>query len=306
MTEPNYLSIEIGGTKLQLIIYSRSGEIVKHWRIAINQEEGSEGILKHIQQVHSEIPGDVALSGVGVGFGGPVDIVTGQIGVSHQISGWKGFGLGDWLRNLFGVPVKIDNDANVAALGEAHHGAGKGQETVFYVTLGSGAGGGLVQNGKLYHGRQPGEAEIGHLRLSPTATFESLCSGWAVDRQIRAAVMQNPGSHLATLSHAAHGFGGEARHLLPAHAAGCEIATEIIDQLAMNVAWGLSHVTHLFHPDVLIIGGGLSHLGATLQEKVSERLEGFVMKAFLPAPKVELAFLGEMVVPVGALALISN
>jgi glucokinase len=307
MSEPNYLSIEIGGTKLQLVIYTGSGVIVQQWRIAIDREQGSEGILNHIRNIKNEISGDVALSGIGVGFGGPVDIATGRIGTSHQISGWKGFGLGDWLRSLFGVPVKIDNDANVAALGEAHHGAGRGHNTVFYVTLGSGSGGGLVQNGTLYHGRQPGESEIGHLRMSAEgATFESLCSGWAVDRQVRAAVTQNPVSYLATLAHSAGQSGGEARFLVQAYSAGCEVATEILDQLAANVAWGLSHVTHLFHPDVLIIGGGLSHLGKPLQEKVSERLEHFVMKAFLPAPTVELSLLGEQVVPMGALVLIAG
>lgn len=307
MSEPNYLSIEIGGTKLQLIIYTGSGIIVEQWRIAINREEGSEGILNHIKNVHSQLPENIRLAGVGVGFGGPVDVLSGRIGVSHQISGWKGFNLGGWLNNLFGVPVKVDNDANVAALGEAYYGAGKGHSTVFYITLGSGVGGGMVQNGLLYHGRQPGESEVGQLRMvSDGTTFESLCSGWAVDGQIRESVLRNPESYLATLSKSSPQIGGEARYLLPAYEAGCPVAAEILRKLSMHIAWGLSHVTHLFHPDVLILGGGLSHLGETLRDLVSGQLQTFVMKAFHPIPKVELSFLKEQAVPMGALVLVTG
>src|SRR5262249_30550333 len=135
---------------------------------------------------------------IGVGFGGPVNWKTGRICRSHQIEGWSEFDLAGWLRQLASVPVFVDNDANVAALGEARHGAGLGFDPVFYVTLGSGVGGGLVVNGKIYHGSVPGEAEIGHIRLERNGTtVESRCSGWAVDARIRELVKKEPVSLLA-------------------------------------------------------------------------------------------------------------
>ena len=88
----------------------------------------------------------------------------------------------EWLQQVSDAPVFIDNDANVAALGEAIHGAGAGFNIVFYMTIGSGIGGGLIIDKKIYHGAFPGEAEVGHLRLNKKGeTLESLCSGWAVD-----------------------------------------------------------------------------------------------------------------------------
>src|SRR5205085_6629816 len=119
------------------------------------------------------------------------------------------------LLELTGLPVFVDNDANVAALGEATHGAGIAVNPVFYVTLGSGVGGGLVVDGRIYHGAKPGEAEIGHVRLDRGGTtLESRCSGWAVDRKIREARARNASSILYKLIGAASA--GEARFLAPA------------------------------------------------------------------------------------------
>ena len=110
------------------------------------------------------------------------------------------------------VPVFVDNDANVAALGEAHHGAGKNFNPVFYVTLGSGVGGGLVVNGNIYHGAKPGESEIGHMRLDKSGRIvESSCSGWAMDKKIRAAILKHPDSTLTKLAGTASR--GEAQFL---------------------------------------------------------------------------------------------
>ena len=107
--------------------------------------------------------------------------------------------------------MAIDNDANTAALGEALAGAGRGLSPVFYVTLGSGIGGGLVIDGTIYHGALPTEAEIGHIRLNQAGeTLESRCSGWAVDRRLREYAAGNPASYLAKRL---DDEGDEARHL---------------------------------------------------------------------------------------------
>src|SRR5690606_8505576 len=103
--------------------------------------------------------------------------------------GWSDFNFVSWLTSIVSVPVFIDNDANTAALGEARHGAGRNFKNVFYMTLGSGVGGGLVQNGIVFHGALPGESEIGHICLDRNGgTLESQCSGWAVDAKIREVV----------------------------------------------------------------------------------------------------------------------
>ncbi|HSU56034.1 MAG TPA: ROK family protein, partial [Candidatus Dormibacteraeota bacterium] len=298
----SFLGFEIGGTKLQLVLGEATGEISERWRFDVEPAKGGVGIR---QQIEAALPGLLKkgpVKAVGLGFGGPVNWQTGRICLSHQIEGWSEFDLRGWLEPLVKAPVVVDNDANVAALGEALNGTGRGFEPVFYVTLGSGVGGGLVTGGRIYHGARPGEAEIGHIRLDRTGTsLESRCSGWAVDARIRAVGKQFPDGVLAKKLGAKEG--GEARHLSAALEANDSAARAILDELAADLSFGLSHVVHLFHPQVIVLGGGLSHIGEPLRSAVAEALKHFLMEAFLPGPKIALASLGEDSVPVGALLL---
>jgi len=298
----SFLGIEIGGTKLQIVVGDASARIVQRRRLAVDRVKGSAGIR---EQIEATLPGLIPTarpSAVGVGFGGPVDWKAGRICRSHQIEGWADFELGDWLHSLTGLPVCVENDANTGTLGEALHGAGAGFNPVFYVTLGSGVGGGLVVNGKVYHGAKPGEAEIGHVRLDREGTIvEQRCSGWAVDAKIRQLKTTAPDSLLVKLI--GNSTGGEARHLSSALQQGDAAAKRILNETSEDLAFGLSHVVHLFHPEVIVLGGGLSQVGERLRASVESALAAFTMEVFAPGPKVHLAKLGEDAVPVGALEL---
>ncbi len=297
----HFLAIEIGGTKLQVCAGSPDGAIVGRARFAVDRAAGAEGIRAHIAGALPDLIAKWSPRAVGVGYGGPVDWKTGRIKCSHHIEGWNDFPLGEWLTGHTGLPVFIDNDANVAALGEALHGAGRGANPVFWVNAGSGVGGGLVNDGRLYHGAMPGEMEIGHVRLERDGMIvEDRCSGWAVDRAVRDAVEKQPQSVLAKLSAKAK---PDARILTPAIAAGCPIADRILTHAADELAFALSHVVQLLHPEVIVVGGGLSLLGEPLRTRLAAALPRWVMKAFAPGPRVALAGLGEDSVPVGALAL---
>lgn len=301
----NLIGIEIGGTKLQLVAGDETGFIHDRRRLAVDRSAGGAGIREQIKEA---LPGLVAAyqpNAIGVGFGGPVDWRTGKICCSHQIAGWHDFELGAWLRELTRLPVVVDNDANVAALGEALHGAGRGANPVCWINMGSGVGGGLVVDGRLYHGATPGEAELGHVRLDRTGTtVEQRCSGWAVDRRIVERVAQHTGaSVLAATVRAQKEPGGEARHLAEAIATGDALARELIAEVADDLAFGLSHAVQLFHPEVVVMGGGLSLVGEPLRAAVAAALPRYVMDSFQPGPRVVLAGLGEDSVPVGALSL---
>jgi glucokinase len=301
--QSEYIGVEIGGTKLQIVAGDGSGAIGQRWRFTVAAKEGGAGIRRQIETVLAKhLPALEGIKAIGTGFGGPVDWQSGKIACSHQIEGWSEFDIKTWLKKLTGLPVVIDNDANVASLGEALRGAGAGHNPVMYVTLGSGVGGGLVANGAIYHGAKPGEAEIGHVRLDRHgATVESRCSGWSVDAKIRAYIARHPESVLAKL--AAGQTKGESRWLSPALAQGDEAAQTILNEVAEDLAFGLSHVTHLFHPEAIVLGGGLSLVGEPLRAAVAQSLPQFTMKAFAPGPVVRLASLGEDSVPVGALLL---
>lgn len=299
---PTFLGIEIGGTKLQVFAGDETMRILERQRAAVRKEEGGAGIRRELERLLPDLISRFRPSAVGVGFGGPVDWQTGKICCSHQIEGWSEFPIGEWLQAICQVPVAVDNDANVAAFGEALHGAGAGANPVFYVTLGSGVGGGLVVNKSIYHGTKPGEAEIGHVRLDKTGRIvESSCSGWAVDQKIRAAVENDPSSALAKLTGGQHG--GEAKFLKTAVGQNDPAACAILNETAEDLAFALSHVAHLFHPEIIVLGGGLSLVGEPLRRAVENFLPTFLMEAFAPGPKIALAKLGEDAVPVGALEL---
>jgi len=299
----SHIGIEIGGTKIQIVAGNADGTFLERHRLAADRARGGAGIR---EQIASVVPGLMArhsVASVGVGFGGPVDPKTGQICCSHQVPGWHDFPLGDWVRDLTGVPVAVENDANVAALGEALRGAGRGFGCVFWINMGSGVGGGMVVDGRLYPGARPGGAEIGHLRLDRSGRIvEDACSGWAVDRRIRAAVMGQEG-FLACAVGSQSSEGGESRHLRSAIDAGDPLARKILGDVADDLAFALSHAVHLFHPEIIVVGGGLSLVGEPLRAAMAEALPAYLMEAFRPGPQVALAGLGEDSVPIGALAL---
>lgn len=295
------LGIEIGGTKLQ-IVTGEGTSIAEHFRFTVDKSRGATGILQHIDETLRQVSDSI--ESIGVGFGGPVDTQTGRIATSHQIEGWSGFDLADWLRQrTTATRIRVENDANVAALGEARHGAGRGFWHVFYVTLGSGVGGGMVVDGQIYHGVPPGETEIGHLRLDKSGTtLESVCAGWAVDHEIRQAVADL--SNDSILKHlVGSATSGEARFLRPAIDQGDPTAQRVLARIADDLAFGLSHVVHLLHPDLIVLGGGLSLTGEPLRAAVENRLPTYLMGAFQSGPAIRLAELGENTVPIGALNL---
>jgi len=300
--EQAYFGIEIGGTKLQIVAGLGAGDIRRRERLNVDQQKGAVGIRHQIESTLSGFLDSFKPMAVGAGFGGPVDWQTGRIARSHQIQGWADFDLASWLRSIVNKPAFVDNDANVAALGEAFRGAGVGSNPVFYVTLGSGVGGGLVLNGEVYHGAKPGESEVGHLRLDRQgSTLESRCSGWAVDAKIRQFISLEPESILSR--QIGRTMGGEAKYLVGSLQAGDQEARQILEELANDLAFGLSHVVHLFHPETIILGGGLSLIGEPLRAAVEAALKRSVMEVFSAGIKLRVAALGEDAVLVGSLLL---
>ncbi len=160
-----FLGIEIGGTKLQLGVGAGNGVLAGLWRGTVDVAAGPEGIRRQIVAAVPELLQRSGieqgqLEGVGIGFGGPVDDATRTVIKSHQIEGWDDFPLADWVSDLVGLPAALGNDADVAGLAEALFGAGKGLSPIFYITIGSGIGGGFIINGEIYRGIGRGAAEI--------------------------------------------------------------------------------------------------------------------------------------------------
>ena len=284
-----FLGIEIGGTKLQLGLGEGDGAIVQLWRGSVDPALSGAGIRAEIVRQYPVLLQSAGLTHsdircLGVGFGGPTDDATRSTITSHQIAGWDNFPLAAFLHENLCCPAVIGNDADVAGLAEAHFGAGKGLSPIFYITVGTGIGGGLIIDGKIYRGIGRGAAEIGHLTSLPGETVESMASG--------SGIAGHFGDTLSTLQ------------IVELARTGDYGACETIHRATDSLAEGICTVIKLLCPRRVIIGGGVSLMGDDLffdpiRKYVAER--GF--KPFAGLTEIVPAALGEEVVVHGALAL---
>jgi glucokinase len=205
------------------------------------------------------------LVAIGVSFGGPVDATTGTVRLSHHIPGWENTPLRDQLHAEFGVPAAVDNDANVAALGEWRFGAGLGCASLLYVTVSTGIGGGWVLNGQVYSGADGMAGEIGHVVVRPDGA-ECVCGkrgcleveacGRAIARKMRER-LASAGQHA---SHdAAKPIMGES--VARAAQQGDPLAQEVMDEVAQNLGTGLGGAINLMNPQRIVLGGGVTKSG---------------------------------------------
>jgi glucokinase len=323
MIDAMYLGIEIGGTKLQLGVGNGDGVLGSLWRETVMPSEGAEGIRRQIVRGLPELLARAGLDraqlqGASIGFGGPVDDATHTVIKSHQIEGWDNFPLADWIGELVGLPTVLGNDADVAGLAEALFGAGKGCSPVFYITIGSGIGGGLIINGEIYRGIGRGAAEIGHLRFRTywiMATkkipdhrgqiLEELASGWGVAEIARHCVATEKPIHSVLYPLVQDGKHElTARDVIDAVRHGDAFAESVWKGAIGCLADGICHVIALLCPRRIVIGGGVSLVGeellfAPLRQRVAES----VFQPFADCYEIVPAMLGEEVVVHGALAL---
>jgi glucokinase len=311
-----WFGIEIGGTKLQLGVGPDDGVLRGLWRGTVDVDAGPEGIRRQITAAVPELLAGSGidrgeLRGVGVGFGGPVDDATHTVIKSHQIDGWDDFPLADWITELIGLQTVLGNDADVAGLAEALHGAGKGLSPIFYVTIGSGIGGGLIINGEIYRGCGRGAAEIGHLRIvlperyedkAPISPLETYSSGWGIAGQARFGV--RIGGDMEVIQRLAGDGPITAETVAQAAAEGDRIALNILDEAWDALAEGVCHVITLLCPRRIVIGGGVSLMGEKqLFEPLRRRVAERVFEPFAGLTEIVPAALGEEVVVHGAIAL---
>lgn len=299
--EAMFLGVEIGGTKLQLGLGRGDGQILALWRGTVDAAAGCEGIRRQIAVAVPKLLDRAnqdrsSLRGVGIGFGGPTDDVTQTVIKSHQIAGWDNFPLAAWMAEQVGVPAVLGNDADAAGLGEALFGAGKGLSPIFYITVGTGIGGGLIIDGEIYRGVGKGAAEVGHLKVrgEADATIEDLASGRGIEQNAAAEAsrFRLDGPRLT------------AQDVVAAAQAGDVTASKTLRHARSALADAICSVIALLCPRRVIIGGGVSLMGEDLffrpiRKLVSER----VFPPFAGLTDIVPAALGEEVVVHGALAL---
>lgn len=310
-----FLGIEIGGTKLQLGVGVGTGEpFVDFRRFDVDCKAGAAGIRDQIASAGRELAGEHAVERIGFGFGGPVDAVGGRVITSHQIDGWDDFPLVAWCEERLGRPVVLGNDCDCAALAEARFGAGRDSQTVFYVTVGTGIGGGLVIGGVLHGRGRPAVAEIGHLRPGPlavdaTSTVESISSGRGIERRAAAAIESTDEAPSTRLLELCGGQPGRlsAKHVADAARDGDALALGVLEEAVRTLGWAVAQVVTLTAADRVVVGGGVSLMGEDLFYAPLRRCAAeYVFPPLADEFEIVAPELGEEVVVHGALALAAD
>ncbi len=291
--KPLNLGVDIGGTKIAVGLVDCDGKIIKQLRKPMvansTPEAGLEAVIHAIDAISEIASPDDRFERIGICAPGPLDPRTGVILNPPNVPCWRNYPLAEKIAERYRQPVKVDKDSNAAALAETRWGAARGYHYVFYVTVGTGIGTGLVLDGQVYRGHTGAAGEGGHMTIDycgPICTcgkpgcIEILAAGPAIGARARAKIAAEPARAAALLALA----NGEAKavtseHVAKAYAAGDSLAREVLEEtVELLIAW-LSNIVDLLDPDILVIGGGVS---AMLQPFFGEIKKGLPRWAVNP------------------------
>ncbi|MBV6431612.1 MAG: putative fructokinase [Bryobacteraceae bacterium] len=277
----NTLVIDVGGTKFTVAVFKDQRIILRDTR-ATDREAGRDWMLGQIATMAGHWAKHVPLDRCGIGFGGPVDYPSQRVALSTHAGGWRDFDFPAWVRETLHVPAVMDNDANVGALGEAAFGAGQGCDPLFYMTLSTGIGGGIIQNQRVWRGADSWAGEIGHLTIRPDGP-ECLCGA------------------RGCLERMCCGLWLERDHGKPAY--------ELLEDEAftrryvVDLALGLKSCIMLLNPARIVIGGGIAKAGDRLFEPLRGELRKQITAWSRARIEVVPAALGDDSILYGALVL---
>lgn len=307
----HYIGIDFGGTFLKGGVVSESGEIVLFKRVKTQAEKGDQAVINNVNALIcgllDEFKGEVL--GIGIGIPGLIDSINGVVVTSGNIK-WNNVNIVDRLKANYDIPIRISNDANVAALGEAKFGTGKKYSSTVFLTLGTGVGGGIVLNGRLFEGNMSAGSELGHMIIrkggkpcscGAKGCYETYASATALIEQTKAEMLKNKESKLWQVG--IENIDGKTAF---DYEKVDKTAAKVVKQYIENLSVGVINIANIFRPDAVILGGGIAKQGQVLADRVSTELGKYIF-AGSKGPKVEvlIASLEEAGV-VGAASLVMN
>ena len=314
---PYVLGVDIGGTKLATVIASRSGEIVHKVRLPTDAERGPDvGVPRLVSMIHRNLeetgiaPADVM--GIGVACGSPMDAEQGVILGPPNLQTWNPVPIVEILQAEFGLYAQLENDANAGALAEWIFGAGKNKRNVVYMTMGTGIGGGLVLDGRLYRGANGNAGEVGHMRVVPEGgplcgcgkrgCLEAFCSGPAIARRAREALDRQSPSLLRTL--AGDPAQVTAEHVFSAARKGDTLGLALVDETAHYMGIGLSNIIQAINPDVIVLGTIATQQGDFLLDRIRQTVRQETWPQMAEAVEILPSPLGSQVGDYGAISIV--
>lgn len=283
------LGVDIGGTKVAVGLVDHEGNILTQGRKLMVANSTPEAALDAVTAaIDSMFSSDsVTPQSIGICAPGPLDPKTGVVLNPPNLPCWRNFPLAEKIAAKYRVPVKVDNDANAAALAETRWGAARGFRYVFYATIGTGIGTGIVFDGAIYHGKTGSAGEGGHVTIDyrgpvckcgKRGCIEILASGTAIGVRARAKLAADPSHHSIMLDLAKGDVAAvTSERVAQAYAAGDPVALEVLGETVDVLIPWLGNIVDLLDPDVLVFGGGVAAMLQPFFDEIKRRLPAWCL-----------------------------
>lgn len=310
------LGIDIGGTSIKGASINEQGQILDRFSLRVEKANSPEKTIGELADIVNNFLKShqykEPISGIGVGVPGIVDFDLGVVLSSPNLPTWEGFNIKEFLQKKTNLPVILNNDANVAALGESIFGSGKKYQNMIMITLGTGVGGGIIIDKKIYDGNKHLGAELGHMVIELNGRqcgcgrkgcFEAYASATALIRDTKEAMEKNPNSELHRVYEELKDV--SARNAFVAARRGDEVANGVVDNYVMYLCEGLLNYCNIFRPEAIILSGGVANEGEYLLNRIKEYLKEREYGMHLsPKVEVDIASLGYDSGKIGAACLV--
>ncbi|GAB2571107.1 ROK family glucokinase [Gracilibacillus alcaliphilus] len=305
------IAIDIGGTTAKIGLINNQGYIIEKWEVHSDISNNGENIIDNIWNSILEKLSDMEINqdellGIGIGAPGFVDNQSGLVYEAVNL-GWRMFPLKEKLREKTRLPIFVENDANLAALGENWLGAGENAENLIAVTLGTGVGSGVIANGEILNGFNGTAGEIGHVTVDPqgylcncgrNGCLDTIASATGIVRAVEAYIEEHPDARLAEWQRRKQVM--EAKDVFDMAKKGDEASHRIIERALGLLGLALAHSASVINPSRILIGGGLSKAGDYLLAIVNDYLKKYALPRIVDTCEVKLAKLGNDAGIIGA------
>lgn len=303
------VGVDLGGTKIAAALFDSEGKLLNREQMETAGAKTAEEVVDRITAMIRRVSDGRLLRGIGMASPGTVNSRDGIVIHGTNLPEWSHVPLKSWMERDLHTEVQVLNDANAAAWGEYVRGAGRGSTNMVYVTFSTGIGSGIVLDGKLFLGSNSFAGELGHHIIDPSGPlcncgshgcWEVFASGTAIGH----AASERMLTQSSIMSELAAGEPGvSAKHVFEAKRLNDPVAVEVIDRAIYYMALGLVNVIHIFNPDRIVIGGGVSRAGDLLFPQLKEMTDKLVMPSYLGTYELVPAELRDDVGLVGAAAL---
>lgn len=305
-----YIGVEIGGTKQQICIGYGDGTIALRKSVKLGKVTATE-ILAWIEDTINKLMEEYEVEGIGVGFGGPLELATGRVLSSLQVPGWENFKLKEWFEARWDVNICVANDTFTGGFGELICGAGKGSDRLLYTNIGTGIGGGLYFDGKGFDGSGFGAAYVGNTLIpdwrpgtkpGDMTRTELIVSGKSIVDRLSTPGYVPETSMMYEAVNSGEGF-RVSEVLGGSVLAGDEFATEELDKITESFAIALANVLAITGVTRIVVGGGVANMGDVLMDRIRAKTDEIAFIANKGAYEIRVSELLDDAVLVGALIL---